>query len=95
MLMAEIVNCKLLRMNLMHRAARVRNCAYLVRRIFFPPIERTSNVCIYRNHPHELTMVCTSVAKSSHKIVVVWANIKSAIANRIIGRFMNTSSTIP
>ena len=54
----------------------------------FPPIQRCRNINIYGNHPHELPMICTSVAKTSHEVEIVGAKT-------IIFGFNNVTEFIP
>ena len=71
MFMAEILQRKLLRMDLMHHGAGVGNCTDLVGIELLPPIQWSSDVKIDSDHPHELTMVRAGIAEGSHERQVI------------------------
>ena len=79
--MAEIVQREFLRVNLVHRAARIRNCPDLVLICFFPPIEGCGNVTLHVNHPHELPVIGSGRRKPVHQIIVVIANDETISIN--------------
>ena len=68
MFMAEILQRKFLRRNLVHSRAGVGNRTNLVGVELFPPVQRGGDVKIDRNHPHELAMVSACVAEGSHEV---------------------------
>ena len=79
MFMTEILQRKLLVRNLMHRRARVRNRTNLISIKLLPPVQRSSDVEIDGNHPHELTMIGTGISQSVHQICIIRTNPKFTI----------------
>ena len=73
MLVAEVLQCKLLRCNFVHRGAGVSNRTNFVGVELLPPVQRGGDVKIDRNHPHEFAMVSACVAEGSHEVEVVRA----------------------
>ena len=74
MLMTEIARFKLLRRDLVHSRARVYNCPDLICIEFFPPVQRSRNINIHGNHPHELSVIRPSIPQPFHQVEVVGAD---------------------
>lgn len=73
--MAEIVHVKLLRMDLVHRAARVRHRADLVLIGLLPPVQRCSHVELHVDHAQELPVILTGVGKRRRELPVCRAEV--------------------
>ena len=67
-LMAEIVQRKLLRVDLVHGAARVRDRADLVLIGFFMPVQRCGHIELHVDHAQELSVILTGSGERMHKL---------------------------
>ena len=91
MFTTKVVQCKLLIRDLMHRGAGICHRSDLVCIELLPPVQRSRNIKIHGNHPHEFTMIRTGVAEASHEVKVIGANVSSIWFS---GRFKNISTFI-
>ena len=80
MLVTEIIQCKFLCCDFVHRRAGIGDCTDLISVKLFPPVKRSSDVEIHSDHPHELTMIRTSVAEGNHELLIVGANAEILLA---------------
>ena len=94
MLVTEIIQCKFLCCDFVHRRAGIGDCTDLISVKLFPPVKRSSDVEIHSDHPHELTMIRTSVAKSRHEFEVVRANMAAITIDELCARTRAKTSVI-
>ena len=61
----------------------------------FPPVQRSSDVKVDGDHPHELAMICAGISETGHEVEIILSNIKTASGTRCITAIMmNASHTI-
>ena len=61
----------------------------------FPPVQRSRDVKVDGDHPHELAMICAGIAETGHEVEIILSNIKTASGTRCITAIMmNASHTI-
>ena len=77
MLVTEIIQCKFLCCDFVHRRAGIGDRTDL---IGVEPVQRGGDVEIDGNHPHELAMIRTSVAEGHHELLIVGANAEILLA---------------
>lgn len=64
----------------MHRGAGIGHGPHFVGIELLPPVQRGSDIEIHSDHPHELTMIRTSVAEGHHELLIVGANAEILLA---------------
>ena len=76
MLVTEIIQCKFLCCDFVHRRAGIGDRTDLIGVELFPPIQWGGDVEIDSNHPHEFTVVCAGVAEGCHQLLIIRTNTK-------------------